>query len=291
MMKFLKAKATAVIAAALALTVGASGMILHLATPAHAAELSISGASVRTFAGAQAVTNGELVGSEESPVSISVFVTGSTADRYNVHNAKWTHDGTGWTGEDAILWDSQATSQTISACYPYRADVTNGAITVNAAEQVDYLVATATPVTAEDIRLTMTHAMAKLVLTPTWGGEVAEEARVIDKVEVHGMYASGTLHVAGNTWDDLSAPTATLEMEDNELLVIPMAACESFAITVTLENGRVFQTTVSLADNESSLQGGTQYTIALQIGQDGAGLGGITATSWIPVDGGDLATE
>ena len=292
MMKFLKAKASAVIAAALALTVGVSGMILHLATPAHASELSISGALVETYVGARAITDGQLVGSEDAPVSMSVFVTGGSTDKYNADNLPWTHNGSGWASDGTIYYEGADSDQAISACSPYREDAVNGAITVNAAEQVDYLVATATPVTSEAVSLTMTHAMAKLVLLPTWGNEVAEADRAIAKVEVHGLYATGTLQVTDNSWTDLGSPTATLEMnEDCELLVIPMANCPSFAMTVTLEDGRVFRTTISLEGNENTLQGGTQYGITLQIGRDPAAVGEISAQAWIPVDGGTLVTE
>jgi len=75
-------------------------------------------------------------------------------------------------------------------------------------------------------------------------------------------------------------------------LVIPMASCTSLPITITMEDARVFKTTINLATVENMLEAGVQYNIKLQIGQDKVTLGEITASSWgSPVDSGQLETE
>ena len=134
----------------------------------------------------------------------------------------------------------------------------------------------------------MSHALAKLVLNPTLGTEVTGDN--IATVEVQNMYTQGTLNVEVNNWTNCTGTTA-FTMTNNEVLVVPMEGCESFPIVITMESGRVFSANISLANVDNKLEGGTQYTIKLQIGQDKVTLGGVTADSWgVPVDGGDLET-
>ena len=179
--------------------------------------------------------------------------------------------------------------QKIYACSPFFIEST-GSIAVDASEQTDWFVATATDLTSSVVNLTMTHALTKLVLKPTFGTELTSQT--ITSVKVEGMYASGTLNVFDNTWSNLPEANTILAMANNELLVIPMESCTSLPITITMEDARVFKTTINLATVDNKLEAGTQYNIALQIGQDKVTLGEITASSWgSPVDSGQLETE
>ena len=248
--------------------------------------LEIDGANVQTFAGSRAIENGKLFGAVDAPAEIGIFITDGSADKYNATNVNWTHDGTSWTADSSILFEGADSNQKISAYYPYAENVTAGSVTVTASEQTDWLVAPATDLTSSNVNLNMTHALTKLVINPsTFGSEVDNTS--IAKIEVGGMYASGDLNIADNSWSNLSSPNATLEMKNNELLVIPMASCTSFDVVITMEDNRVFTTTVTCPDGK--LEAGTQYNIKLKIGQDVVVLGGITATPWgAPVDGGTL---
>ena len=236
----------------------------------------------------RAITDGKLVGTSDSHATMSVFVTGGTADKYNATNLKWEHDGTSWNSETNVLYEGASSSQKIYACSPYTT-VTDNNITVTATEQTDWLMATATDLTSSVVNLTMTHALTKLVLKPTFGTELTSQT--ITSVKVEGMYASGTLNVFDNTWSDLPEANTILAMANNELLVIPMESCTSLPITITMEDARVFKTTINLATVDNKLEAGTQYNIALQIGQDKVTLGGINAEPWVPSTGGVLETE
>ena len=243
------------------------------------------------------ITEGELIGSMDEPVSISVWVEGS-AEKYNADNVKWVHNGTDWSANSQTLFEGTNSEQEICALSPYRADATlEGGVNITADGVTDYLVAASTPVTSNSVSLTMTHALTKLVLQPTFGNELTNTN--IAKVEVGGMYASGTLNISDNTWSELSEANSKLEMDNKEVLVIPMSGCTSFPIVITMEDDRVFKTNIncpviSPEDAEVTVYGlaaGTQYTISLQIGQDKVTLGDIRAASWgVPVDGGDLET-
>ena len=78
-----------------------------------------------------------------------------------------------------------------------------------------------------------------------------------------------------------------------------MNNCTSFPIIITMEDARVFKTTINCpvigtdanGDNIYGLAPGTQYNIALQIGQDKVTLGSITASPWGYAAGGVLETE
>lgn len=224
-------------------------------------------------------------------VEMGVFVTNGSADKYNATNVKWTHDGSRWNAASPTLFEGAGTSQKIYAYYPY-VEGSTGTITINAADQTDYLVAISEQLTASSVNLEMIHALTKLVLEATMGTEIAAE-ETITKVEVQNMYASGTLTIADNSWSELSeTPDATLEMTNNEVLVIPMASCDSFPIVITTSAGRVFKTTISLANVGGKLVACNQYKITLKVGQDKVEVGGISATPWgAPDDGGLLETE
>ena len=257
--------------------------------------ISIASAGVNELS-TRVITEGQLIGRKEEPVAMSVWVEGS-AEKYNANNVEWVHDGgNDWYSNSTMLYEGE-NKQKICALSPYVENASADGVTITADGVTDYLVAASTPVTSNSVSLTMTHALTKLVLQPTFGNEVTNTN--IAKVEVGGMYASGTLNISDNTWE-LSEANSKLEMDNKEVLVIPMSGCTSFPIVITMEDDRVFKTNIncpviSLEDAEVTVYGlaaGTQYTISLQIGQDKVTLGEITAASWgTPLDGGDLETK
>ena len=236
----------------------------------------------------RAITDGKLVGATDAPVEIGVFISDGSAEKYNATNVKWSHDASDWTGASPMLYEGVRSNQKIYAYYPY-VDATTGSVTVTASEQEDWLVATADDLTSRVVELTMTHALTKLVLKPTFGTELTSQT--ITSVEVGGMYASGTLNVSDNSWSNLPEANTTLEMKNNELLVIPMASCTSFPIVITMSDGRKFTADISLAGVNNKLASGYRYNIALQVGQDKVTLGSIIASPWGYATGGVLETE
>lgn len=261
--------------------------------------ITIASAGVAELTTRVITEEGHLIGAVDENASMSVFVTGGSNAKYNADNVKWVHDGECWRANSQTLFEGTNSKQKICALSPYREDATlEDGVTITADGVTDYLVAASTPVTSNSVSLTMTHALTKLVLQPTFGNEVTNTN--IAKVEVGGMYASGTLNISDNTWSELSEANSKLEMDNKEVLVIPMSGCTSFPIVITMEDDRVFKTNIncpviSLEDAEVTVYGlaaGTQYTISLQIAQDKVTLGEITAASWgTPLDGGDLETK
>ena len=248
--------------------------------------ITIASAGVAELTTRVITEEGHLIGSMDEPVSISVWVEGS-ADKYNANNVEWIHHGAYWYSNSTVLYEGE-NKQKICALSPYVDGASADGVTITADGVTDYLVASQTSITSNPVNICMSHALTKLVLNPTLGTEVAGES--IAKVEVKNMYVSGTLNIKENSWTNCTGTTA-FTMTNNEVLVVPMEECESFPIVITMESGRVFKTTISLAQVNNELASGTQYNINLQIGQDVVTLGGITADSWgTPVDGGELET-
>lgn len=249
--------------------------------------ITIASASVAELT-TRAIINGELEGRMEEPVTMSVWVEGS-ADKYNANNVKWVHDGTDWYSNSTVLYEGE-NQQKIYALYPYCEGATeDGKIAINATEQADYLIAKQNLIDENPIHLTMRHAFAKLSLMPTFGTEAG--GLEIVSIEVKNMYASGTLNIKEDTWTYQGEATATLAMTNHEVLVIPMEVCESFPIVITMNDGRVFKATISLAAVGNELKSNSQYKISLQIGQDKVTVGNITAAPWVAENGGNLETE
>ena len=250
--------------------------------------LTIASAGVAELT-TRAIINGQLEGRMEEPVVMSVWVEGS-GEKYNANNVEWAHNGgNDWYSNSTVLYEGK-NQQKICALYPYREGATeDGEIAINATEQADYLIATQSLIDENPIHLTMRHAFAKLSLMPTFGTEVG--GLEIVSIEVKNMYASGTLNIKEDTWTYQGEATATLAMTNHEVLVIPMEVCESFPIVITMNDGRVFKATISLAAVGNELKSNSQYKISLQIGQDKVTVGNITATPWVAENGGNLETE
>ena len=250
--------------------------------------LTIASAGVAELTTRAITEDDKLIGSKDVPVAMSVWVEG-TGDNYNARNVKWINDGGNWYTNSTVLYAGK-NQQKSYALYPYREGATDdGKIAINATEQADYLIATQNLIDENPIHLTMRHAFAKLSLMPTFGTEAG--GLEIVSIEVKNMYASGTLNIKENTWTYPGEATATLAMTNHEVLVIPMEVCESFPIVITMNDGRVFKATISLAAVDNELKFNSQYKIRLQIGQDKVFVGDITAAPWVAENGGNLETE
>ena len=248
--------------------------------------LTIASAGVAELT-TRVITEGQLIGRMEEPVAMSVWVEGS-AEKYNANNVEWVHDGTDWYSNSTVLYEGEY-NQKICALSPYVENASADGVTITADGVTDYLVASQTLITSNPVDICMSHALAKLVLNPTLGTEVTGDN--IATVEVQNMYTQGTFNVEENNWTSCTGTTA-FTMTNNEVLVVPMEECQSFPIVITMESGRAFSANISLANVGNKLEGGTQYTITLQIGHDTVTIGDISAASWgTPVDGGDLETE
>ena len=98
--------------------------------------LTIASAGVAELT-TRAIIEGQLIGSVDENVSISVWIEGS-AEKYNANNVEWVHNGgNDWYSNSTVLYEGE-NKQKICALYPYREGATeDGEIAINATEQAD----------------------------------------------------------------------------------------------------------------------------------------------------------
>ena len=247
------------------------------------ATIAIASASVAELS-TRVITEGQLIGSVDETVFMSVWVEGTT-DTYTANNVEWFHHGTTWYSQSTIPYEGPY-KQSICALSPYVADASDSGVTITADGVTDYLVASETLIDKNPVNIAMQHALTKLVLKPTFGSAASGEA--IASVEVQNMMASGTLNVRTNSWSNREGTTA-LAMTGYEVLVIPMEGCASFPMVITMESGRVFKTTINCpvictddaGEEVRGLAAGTRYTISLQVGRDAVTVGNMSVSPWI----------
>lgn len=160
----------------------------------------------------------------------------------------------------------------------------------------------------------LSHVLTMLTVNITKLGTEIEDGVTIEEIIIGGTIPTGTLNLTGaeTAAEVVTIPTDnTVEVTDikafalekpnyidandaskgryeasYESLLIPQTA--TIKLTVKLDNGRVFFTTLS----SQGFQSGFHYNITLKVGQDKVELDGITAAPWgETVNGGDLATE
>ena len=97
--------------------------------------LTIASAGVAELT-TRAITEGQLVGSVDENVSISVWVEGS-AEKYNANNVEWVHDGTDWYSNSTVLYEGE-NKQKICALSPYVDGASAEGVTITADGVTDY---------------------------------------------------------------------------------------------------------------------------------------------------------
>ena len=296
MIKTIKTKQFKITALVLALVLTVSCVMMN-ATKAHALEITGANTEGYTVLGGGTLADGKL-----TKTSIGVYVTDGSADKYNGENIQWTHDGSDWDSDTDVLYEGANSQQKISAYYPYIENYTSGGVTFDlTAEQSadtmktdDLLYAAATKLSNARTDINFTHLMTKLNVEVTSLGSEVEDGDEINKVEICGLAETATFYPENGTLTAGTERNGSTVAYDNgttyEALVFP-AACSSVTVKVTMNSGKIFSSTVSLADINNELAGGYRYNISLQVGQDNVTIGSITAESWIPSTGGVLETE
>ena len=296
MIRTIKTKQFKITAALLALVLTVS-CVLWNTTKVHALEITGANTEGYTVLGGGTVADGKLTNA-----SIGVYVVGGSADRYNGANIQWTHDGSAWDSETDVLYEGSNSQQQISAYYPYIENYTSGGVTFDlTAEQSadtmkadDLLYAAATELSNARTAINFEHLMTKLNVSVTSLGSEIEDGDTINKVEISGLAETATFYPEDGTLTAGTELNGSTVAYDNgttyEALVFP-AACSTVTVKVTMNSGKIYSSTVSLADINNELAGGYRYNISLQVGQDNVTIGSITAMPWGYAVGGVLETE
>ena len=296
MIRTIKTKQFKITALVLALVLTVS-CVLWNTTKVHALEITGANTEGYTVLGGGTLADGKL-----TDVTIGVYVTGGSADKYNGANIQWTHDGSRWDSDTDVLYEGANSQQKISAYYPYIENYTSGGVAFNlTAEQSadtmkadDLLYAAATELSNARTSINFTHLMTKLNVEVTSLGSEVEDGDEINKVEISDLAKAATFYPENGTLTADNELTGSTVAYNNgttyEALVFP-TECSSVTVKVTLNSGKVFTTTVDLATVDNQLESGVQYNIKLQVGQDKVTIGSITASPWGYAAGGVLETE
>ena len=173
----------------------------------------------------------------------SGFVENATNVQYT------TADGRGFTSTNPMTWGAAGSAETVDfkGVYPYKADaVANGIYSFTLAtgegaslsnNDVMYSSMTDVPVGSNNVNLTFTHKLVKVVM------QVYDQNRKLlpgATVKINNQQTSGTLNLADGTVEGTSAADATLDFASNpnvegeyQTIVMPSAATQGRVITIT----------------------------------------------------------
>lgn len=173
----------------------------------------------------------------------SGFVENATNVQYT------TADGRGFTSTNPMTWGAAGSAETVDfkGVYPYKADaVADGKYSFTLAtgegaslsnNDVMYSSMTDVPVGSNNVNLTFTHKLVKVVM------QVYNQNRKLlpgATVKINNQQTSGTLNLADGTVEGTSAADATLDFASNpnvegeyQTIVMPSAATQGRVITIT----------------------------------------------------------
>lgn len=168
----------------------------------------------------------------------------------NATNVQYTTaDGRGFTSTNPMTWGAAGSAETVDfkGVYPYKAGaVADGKYSFTLAtgegaslsnNDVMYSSMTDVPVGSNNVNLTFTHKLVKVVM------QVYNQNRKLlpgATVKINNQQTSGTLNLADGTVEGTSAADATLDFASNpnvegeyQTIVMPSAATQGRVITIT----------------------------------------------------------
>lgn len=184
----------------------------------------------------------------EDAIGVSMYTeSGFVGNATNVQYT--TADGSGFTSTNPMTWGAAGSAETVDfkGVYPYKADaVADGIYSFTLAtgegaslsdNDVMYSSMTDVPVGSNNVNLTFTHKLVKVVM------QVYNQNRKLlpgATVKINNQQTSGTLNLADGTVEGTSAADATLDFASNpnvegeyQTIVMPSAATQGRVITIT----------------------------------------------------------
>lgn len=241
----------------------------------------------------------------DSPYSgnnLGVFIYYSSGDYYNAENVLWEKNAEDWVPEKQILWKSPAASAGIYAYAPY----INGAndyrniefqvpsYQVNGTSSADFLWSSRPGFVPKDdlnsdkkLDILLTHALVKLTVNLSWGGEFSDSQLTVKNVTLNGTAGKLKFDLQNRTIA-VPDPTATSDismyrLEDGsyEAIFYPGLGQESGAkmLTVLMSDNKGYHVTL---DNKLTLYPGHAYTMNVKVGKDKVTAGNVIVQDWEP---------
>lgn len=184
----------------------------------------------------------------EDAIGVSMYTeSGFVGNATNVQYT--TKNGTAFTSTNPMTWGAAGSAETVDfkGVYPYKAEaVADGIYSFTLAtgegaslsnNDVMYSSMTDVPVGSNNVNLTFTHKLVKVVM------QVYNQNRKLlpgATVKINNQQTSGTLNLADGTVEGTSAADATLDFASNpnvegeyQTIVMPSAATQGRVITIT----------------------------------------------------------
>lgn len=227
--------------------------------------------------------------------SMGVFVKSENTDtRYEGDNLKWNYDGSWKPASTTVLYEADATKQTIGAYYPYKETLTDGKYPVelpetfdNKYEDYDYLYADHVAVSTNPMSIQMNHLLSKVTVSA-----VIKESEIgindaISSISLSNVPRTAVWEVPTATLSDYgSADQVTVlyandtdndETVDNYVGYALPNAATTLGLRVTMQSGRVL---MAKAPISGGMTGGVHYKIGLNVGKDMVSVGSVTVETW-----------
>ena len=253
-------------------------------------------AELATRAGYETPESGDAVLPETFYLSIDQ--DGTNYDYTNVLMTKGT--GNAYTPASQLLWAGDEAVSVTAATFSLNGAQTLGVKTDQSKEEnvclSDHLYMTENNVTpsSEGISVAFNHIMSKVILTVTLGDEFNSESNPITDVTFKGTVASNG-YTVGTGWADIAEGTEATDVvplcnaytsptaekpnatAEYEVILVPQTVTENnFTVQFSVD-GRLFKWT---SESAVTLASGTQYTLALKVGQDKVSGAEFTAVAW-----------
>ena len=226
--------------------------------------------------------------------SMGVFVkSDNTNPRYKGDNLEWNYNGSWKPAGTTVLYEADATKQTIGAYYPYTAELTDGTCAIELPEtfgddyeDYDYLYADYVAVSANPMSIQMNHLLSKVTVNV-----VIKESEIGINDAIKSISLSNVPRTA--VW---AVPTATLsgygsaeqtvlyandtdndEAVDNYVGYALPDAATNLGLRVTMQSGRVL---TAKAPISGGMTGSVHYKISLNVGKDKMEVSTVSVVPW-----------
>lgn len=160
-----------------------------------------------------------------------------------------------------MIIEKDNSNQKIYAFAPYLDEITNSEVSINIYDQVDFLYSKPTNINSSDFDLLMRHLLSKIVVQLTFSDETLSLNATVSNIQIKNMYFDAKFNISDGTFNSLSTSNATIDLINNEALLIPIETSE-ITLVVTFDSGITKEITVN---TPNGLQQGMSYEISIEV--------------------------
>ena len=227
--------------------------------------------------------------------SMGVFVkSDNTNTRYKGDNLEWNYNGSWKPAGTTVLYEADATKQTIGAYYPYTAELTDGTCAIELPEtfgddyeDYDYLYADHVAVSTNPMSIQMNHLFSKVTVSVAIKGSTIDNNDAVKSVSLSNVprtavWAVPTAILSNYGSADQMTVLYANDVDNNETVdnyvgfAFPNEAT-TLNLRVEMESGRVFRGRASIS---GGMTDGVHYEIGLNVGKDKMEVSTVSVVPW-----------